>query len=99
MEENYIILRKNHEILLVECKRYNTPKVTRPDIQKFHSAMIDMNAKKGLLITTGEFTKPAIEYTKNKAIEVIDGDHLIAFINKSIRPTVATNDLTQTEIQ
>lgn len=35
-----IILRSNGEVRLVECKRYTTTKVGRPDNQKFHSASL-----------------------------------------------------------
>jgi restriction system protein len=67
-----VILYKNNEVSLIECKRYNKPKVTRPDIQKFHSAMIDQGATKGYYVTTGQFTKPAIQYVANKPIELVD---------------------------
>lgn len=75
-----IILRKNGEITLVECKKYNTTKVTRPDIQKFHSAIIDMNAKEGFFVTTGYFTQPAMEYIVDKPIRAIDLPRLMDII-------------------
>ncbi|OXT17198.1 hypothetical protein B9K06_12630 [Bacillus sp. OG2] len=77
-----IILRKNDQRSLVECKRYNTPKVTRPDIQKFHSAIIDYKATKGYFVTTGDFTKPAIEYCKDKKIELISGKELVILLEE-----------------
>ncbi|WP_066309219.1 restriction endonuclease [Bacillus sp. FJAT-29814] len=82
-----IILRKGNDILIVECKRYNATKVTRPDIQKFHSAIMDMEAKEGLYVTTGYFTAPAIKYVLDKPIILIDLPRLLDLIedvNKSI---------------
>jgi HJR/Mrr/RecB family endonuclease len=87
-----VILKKDGETMLVECKRYNSPKVTRPDIQKFHSALIDMNAKKGFYITTGEFTKPAIEYAKDKAIKVINGEDLILLVQNATKKHFFNNE-------
>ncbi|MBS4192774.1 restriction endonuclease [Bacillus sp. FJAT-49705] len=79
-----IILRKNKEISLVECKRYNqNNKVSRPEIQKFHSALIDMNAKEGYFVTTGYFTQPAMTYSIDKPIKLIDLPRLIEFIEEA----------------
>lgn len=77
-----IILRRGDEIRIVECKRYNSPKVTRPDVQKFHSALIDMNAKEGYYVTTGRFTKPAEEYVLDKPIHLIDESKLLDLIEE-----------------
>ncbi|MCM3363763.1 restriction endonuclease [Niallia sp. Sow4_A1] len=72
-----IILKDGKDILLVECKRYTSKKVSRTEIQKLHSAIIDMNAKKGYFVTTSEYSKYAIDYAANKEIELINGDQLI----------------------
>lgn len=77
-----IILRKEDELSLVECKRYNGTKVGRPDIQKFHSAIIEMNAKQGFFVTTGEFTNQALECAKEKPIQVINGSILLDWIEE-----------------
>jgi Ca2+/Na+ antiporter len=77
-----VILRKEGELALVECKRYTRPRVTRPDIQKFHSALVDQNANKGFYVTTGVFTKPAIEYVNDKPIELIDMTKLLDMIEE-----------------
>ncbi|MEC2073760.1 restriction endonuclease [Alkalihalophilus marmarensis] len=77
-----IILKKGEKVALIECKRYNKPKVTRPDVQKFHSALIDAGAEEGFFITTGKFTKPAIEYVKNKSITLITAEELLNIIAK-----------------
>lgn len=75
-----IILNKNGEKAIVECKRYNKPKVTRPDVQKFHSALIDCRAVKGYYVTTGEFTKPAKDYCIDKPIDLINGEELVKML-------------------
>jgi len=61
----------------VECKRYTSPKVGRPDIQKFHSTMIDLNAVEGFYITTGKFTKQALKCADN-------GEQLLSLIEQYV---------------
>ncbi|WP_052342821.1 restriction endonuclease [Bacillus sp. EB01] len=79
-----IILRKNKEVSVVECKRYSeTNKISRPDIQKFHSALIDMNAKEGYFVTTGYFTEPAMKYCIDKPIKLIDLPRLMELIEET----------------
>lgn len=77
-----IILSKDNVRSIVECKRYNATKVGRPDIQKFHSAIIDSNAQNGFYITTGAFTSPAIEYAEDKSIKLIGGNELMKWIDE-----------------
>lgn len=64
---------RGNSFTVAECKRYGKTKAGRPDIQKFHSAIIDCNAEVGYFITTGEFTKQALAYVVDKPIVLIDG--------------------------
>lgn len=77
-----IIIHKGDFYGIAECKRYDKSKITRPDIQKFHSAIIDSNAEKGYFITTGEFTKPAIQYVLDKPIVLINGEKIVMLLEK-----------------
>lgn len=80
-----ILIYKNNYFAVAECKRYNRSKVTRPDIQKFHSAIIDCKAEKGYFITTSDFTNQAISYVLDKPIELINGMKLINLIEESTK--------------
>ncbi|UOQ43764.1 restriction endonuclease [Halobacillus salinarum] len=77
-----IELRKGEYSAIVECKRYDKTKVTRPKIQQFHSAVLDCKAERGFFITTGEFTSQARNYTFDKPIELINGHQLVKVIEK-----------------
>lgn len=77
-----IFIYKESFFGLVECKRLNKSKATRPQIQKFHSAIIDCKADKGYFITTGEFTSQASSYVLDKPIELINGHRLIRLIEE-----------------
>jgi restriction system protein len=52
--------------------------VGRPAVQAFAGSLEGMKARKGVMITTSQFTKEAREYVKviEKRIILIDGDKL-----------------------
>ncbi|KXA99629.1 hypothetical protein AKJ40_02730 [candidate division MSBL1 archaeon SCGC-AAA259M10] len=70
--------------VIVECK--HTKRVSRPVIQKIHSAVTTYHydgKKRGIVVTSGKFTNPAREYveevnqgTGTKVIQLIDGRDL-----------------------
>ncbi len=65
---------------VIECKHQLKKTIGRPVVQKLHSAVVtDGRAKKGIVITTGYFSRRAIEYAKKVRdieIELIDLDGL-----------------------
>jgi len=65
------------DILYIQAKRWENS-VSRPEIQKFAGALQGMRAKKGIFITTSNFTQEAQNYVKNieSKIILIDGDLL-----------------------
>lgn len=52
----------NGRQIVTECKFYDDTTVGRPVVQKLHSAVIDSHADSGIIVTTGRFSKAAIEY-------------------------------------
>jgi restriction endonuclease Mrr len=56
--------------------------VSRPEIQKFHSAIIDMNAKEGYFVTTDYFSGPASNYVLDKTIRLVDLPRLLDLIEE-----------------
>lgn len=84
------MIYKDDLFAVAECKRYDKTKVTRPDIQKFHSAIIDCKADKGCFITTGDFTNQAATYVMDKPIELINGEKLVRFIEEITKGDTTT---------
>ncbi|MDT2048020.1 restriction endonuclease [Priestia flexa] len=76
-----IVLTREGKTSVVECKRYAHKKIGRPDIQKFHSALIDSQAIEGFFVTTSCFAKTSIQYVQDKPIQLIDGEALINLIH------------------
>lgn len=71
------------DIIYIQAKRWQNGNVVgRPEIHKFVGALAGQGAKKGIFITTSNFTKEAIDYTpKNETkIVLIDGQQLSQFM-------------------
>ena len=67
------------DIMYIQAKRWRPGNVVgRPELHKFVGALAGQGAKKGIFITTSNFTKEALEYTpKNETkIVLIDGEQL-----------------------
>ena len=67
------------DIIYIQAKRWKPGNVVgRPELHKFVGALAGQGAKKGIFITTSNFTKEALEYTpKNETkIVLIDGEQL-----------------------
>lgn len=67
------------DIIYIQAKRWRPGNVVeRPELQKFVGALAGQGAKKGIFITTLNFTKEALEYTlRNETkIVLIDGEQL-----------------------
>ena len=67
------------DIIYIQAKRWKLGNVVgRPELHKFVGALAGQGAKKGVFITTSNFTKEALEYTpKNETkIVLIDGEQL-----------------------
>ena len=65
------------DVIYIQAKRWENT-VGRPEIQKFAGALQGQRAKKGIFISTSDFTSNAREYAakiENKII-LIDGEHL-----------------------
>lgn len=74
------LIAYNHQPLLsgkyiIQCKRY-TGSVGEPIIRDLYGVITSERANKGILMTTGTFTKSAISFADGKPIELIDGEKL-----------------------
>lgn len=67
------------DIIYIQAKRWKSGNIVgRPELHKFVGALAGQGAKKGIFITTSNFTKEALDYTpKNETkIVLIDGEQL-----------------------
>jgi restriction system protein len=66
------------DVVYIQAKRWNANVIGRPEIQKFIGALYGQRAKKGVFITTSNFTQDAKNYVLGIDIKVvlIDGQEL-----------------------
>lgn len=66
---------------IIQCKRY-VGTVGEPIIRDLYGVVSNERANKGVLITTGIFSNSALEFAKDKNLELIDGVNLSSLLNK-----------------
>ena len=66
------------DVIYIQAKRWNGS-VGRPEVQKFAGALMGQKARKGVLITTSDFTNDAKDYASKveAKIVLIDGSTLV----------------------
>ena len=69
------------DIIYIQAKRWENT-VSRPEIQKFAGALQGQRARKGIFITTSNFSKEAHDYVSriDSKIILIDGEQLTQFM-------------------
>lgn len=69
------------DVIYIQAKRWEGT-VSRPEIQKFVGALAGQRAKKGVFITTSNFSKEAISYAgqMDTKIVLIDGEQLAQYM-------------------
>jgi restriction system protein len=69
------------DVVYIQAKRW-TANVGRPDVQSFAGSLEGHRARKGVFITTSQFSKDAREYITRieKKIVLIDGDRLAQYM-------------------
>lgn len=69
--------------VVIQCKRYNTGKVSEPDINGFLGTMSKFQADYGVFITNNLFTEQARKAaSEGKPITLIDGSELVNLVIK-----------------
>ena len=70
-------LRRDGESIVVQCKHWNAYKVPHNDVHQLLGIMVNEQATAAILVTSGEFTKAAIEAaSRHGHVQLIDGDEL-----------------------
>lgn len=74
-------LRKDDSYILVQCKHWNAKQVPHNDVHQLIGVMVNEGATGAILVTSGEFTRAAIEAaTKQGHVQLVDGDDLRAML-------------------
>lgn len=68
-------------IYIIQCKRY-TGSVGEPVIRDLYGVVTSERANKGILMTTGHFTRSAVAFAEGKPIELIDREKLLDLLDR-----------------
>lgn len=75
-----VVLRKDSEKYFVQCKQRRAVTVGVPVVRELYGAMAAHGATGGFVVTSGRFTKPAVEFARGRNVTLIDGPQLHTMI-------------------
>ena len=76
-----LVLRKNSEKHLVQCKQWKAYKVGVQPVREFYGIMAASGAVGGYFVTSGEYSDDAKEFVKGLNLELVDGRKLKRMID------------------
>jgi restriction system protein len=82
---NDLTLRKSAEVILVQCRHWNSWKVSAPSLEEFYGIVMAAGATSGIFVTSGDYTPEARTFAQTKPIRLIDRtglEQLIGEINE-----------------
>lgn len=79
-----LILRRNGETALVQCKRWKQAKVGAPTVRELRGAVARDGATRGIFVTCGEFTADAVAEAQGQPpIELVNGGALLELVQQA----------------
>ena len=79
-----LILRRNGETALVQCKHWKKDKVGAPTVRELRGAVARDSAARGIFVTCGEFTAEAAAEAKGRPpIELVNGAVLLELVRQA----------------
>lgn len=79
-----VVTNDLEEKWIVQCKRYSGS-VGEPVVRDLFGTMNHENAQRAYLITTGSFTKQAVDWAVGKPIVLYDGEALVKLIRRTVK--------------
>lgn len=84
-------LRRAGEYVLVQVKHWNAYKVPHNDVHQLLGIMVNEGATGAIVVTSGEFTKAAIEAaTRHGHVQLVDGEDLRRMLGHIPEPVVGS---------
>lgn len=86
-----LILRRGQNKYLVQCKHWRSTSVGVNVIRELYG-LVAAGADRGIIVTSGQFTKDAIDFARGKPLELIGREALAELISraKTGKPSVST---------
>lgn len=70
------------EKIIVQCKQWRAYKIPVQVVREVYGVLVDNAASGAAIVTTGSFTQDAIEFSRGKPLELIDGKNLAMMISQ-----------------
>jgi restriction system protein len=83
---NDLTLRKENELVMVQCRHWSSYEVSAPSIQEFYGTIMAGGATEGIFVTSGRYTGDARALAEGKPIQLIDRAKLEELIAKVSLP-------------
>jgi restriction system protein len=84
-----LVLKRNKETYLVQCKQWRAFKVGSQPVREFYGVITARGASGGYFVTSGVYTEDAQEFARGLNIELIDGIRLRKMMDTARKePTV-----------
>jgi restriction system protein len=83
-----LMLRKNGEVTLVQCKRWRTQRVDVKVVREMFGLLAHHRASAVKIIAVGDYTADAQRFAAGKPIELISGDALLSLV-RNVQTTTA----------
>ena len=64
----------------MQCKRWKIAQVGVSLIREFYGVTVAEKAERGIFVTTGTFTRDALDFADGKPLELVDGRQLAALV-------------------
>jgi restriction system protein len=80
-----LVLHRQGSKVIVQCKRWKSAQVGVSSIREFYGVTVAKNAERGIFVTTGTFTRDALDFADGKPLELVDGRHL-AILVEGVQP-------------
>jgi len=81
-----IVLHRGNEVHLVQCKQWRSNNVSVSVVRELYGLIAAHGADGGYVVTSGKFTKDAVEFAKGRDITLIDGAQLLQYIKGDDAP-------------
>ncbi|MCX4025233.1 restriction endonuclease [Endozoicomonas sp. SM1973] len=77
-----VVLKKGAQITLVQCKHWKNSKVGVKPVRELLGVITAKRAHKGIFVTSGTYTRPAIEFAQANDLTLLDGEGLQSLLAK-----------------
>jgi len=75
-----LVLKKEGNLVLVQCKQWRSTKVGVNVVREIYGVMMAKHATSAILITSGLFTQEAKNFAADKPIDLVEGNQLARLI-------------------